>query len=449
MGIEAVMSVGGLRRTGAERLDSLGVHARTTDSPAETVAEAIAMAIDDDMVVAALDRGEEPLRWRADGPAALEAATEASAAVRSQAVTVVVLPAALEPVPGPVAVLTPAGAVSSYELAVGAAVAAATARRVEHVNGRGTAGSAVHSGVAARTGLRAAVTDWNERPAPRPERALRDLSPRPGVVVMPVPPGAVDGAAVIADHPDADIVLVFDHVHARDGAAIAAQVASIVELSIGVGMDDADIGTRSDAAPAASTNHDLTQRDRPAEEPHTDVLPPFRASDVVHVRLTDTSLELTNRTRQRIRLTVGLGAAADGQVRAVFEAAVEPEQSRAEPLTHPAVAELAAPRAVLRHWSHGDAEVFEGGERRVVTVGLALLDSDDTVVADHVFDAPNGLDFSVTARGLAALAGRSAATPALPEPAPSRSQLAPPPDVWAAFARAVAVAVGVLAGRDR
>lgn len=190
----------------------------------------------------------------------------------------------------------------------------------------------------------------------------------------------------------------------------------------------------------------------------------IRASDVVHARITDSSLELTNRTARPCRLTVALGSSFDDEIRAVFEAVLEPGATRSEPMTHPAVAALTPPTAVRRHWSHGDADVFEGGERRIVRVAVELLDpahtgpehansehvhSGHTVAARGVVGAPNGLDFAMTARELAALAGGESSSPTvLPEPVPVPTSAAAPTGLWDAFAAAVAVGAGALTVRN-
>ncbi|GIF62513.1 hypothetical protein Ais01nite_05480 [Asanoa ishikariensis] len=127
-----------------------------------------------------------------------------------------------------------------------------------------------------------------------------------------------------------------------------------------------------------------------------------RASDVIHVRLTDIAVEVTNRTRQRVRMRVTLGSATDAH--AVFETRLGPDESHTEPTDAvPAVAALTPPSAVLRHWSHESAEVYEGGDRRIVRVETSLLDADDHVLVARTDEPPNGLSFSITARDLKAL----------------------------------------------
>src|SRR5699024_5318203 len=131
------------------------------------------------------------------------------------------------------------------------------------------------------------------------------------------------------------------------------------------------------------------------------------------------ALEITNRSLQRIAVRVGLGSVLDpGRVVAVFEGNVDPGQAHTESTAAaPGIGELAPPTAVLRHWSHGSAEVYEGGERCITEIDLALLDASGAARATGRYDVPNGLDFSVAARDLAGLMGQEAAPAVLPEPA--------------------------------
>lgn len=352
--------------------------------------------------------------------------------------TVVVLPASLPPQPGPVAVLTPAGGVSSYELYVGAALGVASARRVEHLNGRGTLGSAVHSGVAGRIIARAAAPSWRETPHAHPERSLHTLASRPAAIVIPVGPDADGVAKVIAEHPDADVALVFDRARARHGAAVAERVASMIELAFSLSATGSPIAE----APTAPTPP-VPVDDGPASD-----LPPIRASDVVHVRLTSDALELTNRTRQQLRVRVSLGDAADpGVARAEFDAQVAPGGTIAEPTASVAGLDgLAPPVAVMRHWSHESEEVYEGGDQRIVGFQVAVLDSSGAERAERTYRPGNGLDYFVTARDLAGLLVRPVARSILPEPAaaqPSSHTV----DLLTALAAAVRLGAGALDAR--
>ncbi|GAA2373057.1 hypothetical protein [Dactylosporangium salmoneum] len=426
-----------------DRLHGLGISVRGDGAHPEVRGEPAAGELPDlagairfgaahDALAVVVGGGRDAPAWRTGGAGGLAAATEASAELaNSRLLMVVVIPATVAPRPGPVAVLSPGGSVSTHELYVGAALAAASGRRVEHVNGRGAAASAAQSGVPARAGLRAAVMQWRERAEPRPERSLHKLSVRPAVIVMAVPPGSAEAPAVIAAHPDADVVLVFDAVHARHGAEVARQVASLIELAVGVGQG------ASAARPAP-----------PPPAPPSVASPAVRASDVIHIRLTDTALELTNRTCERVRLRVTLGsAAAPGEPLAAFEMLLRPQERHAEPITAaPAMAELTPPTAVLRHWSHGSAEVYEGGERRILRVEASVLDPDDRVRATRTYDATNGLDFSVTARDLETLLGRRAELFAEVRP---RAVPAPARDVLAALESALRVGATALAVLDR
>jgi hypothetical protein len=255
-----------------------------------------------------------------------------------------------------------------------------------------------------------------------------------------VPPGRAEAAAVIAAHPDADLVLVFDALHARYGATTAGQVASLVELAMSVGES---LNRRADESPP--------RRSAARPQADTDGLPAVRASDVVHLRLTDKTLELTNRTHQRVRLGVTLGSTDDERVRAVFEALLGPGEKHTEPVdAAPALARLAPPTAVMRHWSHCSAEVYEGGQRRILAVEAAVLDADDRVFATRTYESPNGLDFAMTARDLRTLLGRQAATPQLFTHAQAPAKTAASRDLFAALESALRVGADALKlSRDR
>lgn len=422
-----------------------------------------------DALVVVVGRGDDPSRWRRVGPAILAEATASVArTAASRTLAVVLLPAVDAVRPGPVAVLSPAGAVSSYEVHLAAAFAAHARCRVEHVNGRGAAGSALHSGLPARAAARTAVTDWREIANPRPERSLHRLSSRPSLLVVSVPPGSADAAALVADHPDADIVLVFDAVHARHGAEVARQVGSMVELALGVelsGPEDEtpDVpgapsvedrpsgdGAREGGALTRAGNDSVTRSDPPRSAAPAEALPPVRASDVIHVRLTDTALELTNRTRQRVRCRIGLGSteATEG-ARAVFSAPLDPGEAHVEPTGSIAeIAGLATPEPVMRTWSHSRAEVYEGGERRIRYVEITVLDETGSECATRTYPAPNGLDFSLTGRDLATLLGREPAVTVPTRPAPARAPAVSAPDILAALRSALDTGAGVLARRS-
>jgi hypothetical protein len=404
--------------------------------PLPDLAAAIHLGAQRGALVAIGDRGRDPRAWRGEGARWLAAATAASAAASAaRPLALVVIPAASPQRPGPIAVLTPAESVSSYELYVGAALAAASGRRVEHVNGRGSQGSADHPSLPARLAARTAATQWRERGEPRPERSLHGFVSRPAVIVVPVPPGSADAATVVPAHPDADIVLVFDAAHARYSPTVARQVATMVELAFGVeaSLADQEEITRP-ARPEPATS-------RPAS---AGSLPAIRASDVIHVRLTDTALELTNRTCHRVRLRIALGSSAEpGRVHAVFEARLEPGESLAEPTD--AVAGLAPPTRVLRQWSHESGEVYEGGDRRILRVEAAVLAADGRTHAERAYEPRNGLSFSATAGDLKALLGSEAARAFHLGAAPSRAAVPAPQDLFAAFESALTAGAGILA----
>jgi hypothetical protein len=84
--------------------------------------------------------------------------------------------------------------------------------------------------------MAAAVAGRNEQPAARPEGAVRTLNSRPSAIVAAVPRDSADLAPVIADHPDAYIVALFDVTHARLGPAVARQISPMIELALEVSM---------------------------------------------------------------------------------------------------------------------------------------------------------------------------------------------------------------------
>ncbi|MEV4510687.1 hypothetical protein AB0K00_17165 [Dactylosporangium sp. NPDC049525] len=414
-------------------------------APLADLAAAVQLGADRGALVAVGDRGRDSRAWHREGAHRLAAATEASAtASAARPLALVLIPAASAPQPGPIVVLSPAESVSSYELYVGAALAAASGRRVEHLNGRGSQGSAGHADLPARAAARAGATQWRERAEPRPERALHGLVTRPAVIVVPVPPGSADAAAVIAAHADADVVLVFDAAHARYSATVAREVARTVELAFGVETSLADRQSTDRPARSAPATEKPVPAGAPAATERIGEFPAIRASDVIHVRLTDTTLELTNRTRHRVRLCVALGSAVEpGRARAAFETLLEPGMSLAEPTD--AVADLAPPTRVLRHWSHGSAEVYEGGDRRLLRVEASVLAADGRTHASRAYEPRNGLDFSVTAGDLKALLGSGAARTFQFDVAPPRVVARAPRDLFVAFESALSVGTSILA----
>lgn len=408
--------------------DTASPAAGATENPAATATEskdvgilttALQTAREADALAVLADRGTDTAGWRRDAVAILGEASALSAEL-SHPIGLIVLPATIAPRPGPVVVLSPAASASSYELYVAAALAAASDRRVEHLTSRGSRGSITSTGAPARAAARAVVSDWRERAVDRPERAVHTLAVRPAIIVAAVPPGSADAAALVADHPDADIVLVFDAVHARLGAATAARISGLVETALGVqlDLDAAPIGSDSGAAARADAGADIAATaQHPTDAPAAD-LPAILASDVVHVRMTDTAVEATNRSLLRTRVQVALGARSDpDHALADIDMVLEPGEARSAATGElAAIAALTPPEAVLRHWSHEDAEVYEGGERRIVQVRVRVLDASGTERAAKAYPVPNGLDFSLTSRDLTALLGRSSTAPALPDP---------------------------------
>lgn len=455
MGISAIAPPSALADEGAiARIRSLGFDlneiAEQDQEPGSDVGHALRLAAERGTVAVVVARDDATRNVVADRLA--DAAASVAATATDAPLALVVLPALSPPLPGPVAVVTPAETVSAYEVYVGAAVAAATHRRVVHLNGRGTPASAVHSGVAGRVLARSAAPEWREFAHARPERSLHTLTSRPGAVVAAVPPGSTAAARLVADHPDADVVLVVDRAHARHGATVAAQVAAMIELAFSLGAPNA--APPDESGSAGVTEADAAPPPAPISatpaDPAAD-LPGIRASDVVHVRLTADALELTNRTAQRLRLRVALGSAtAPDRVSAVFACELAPREVRSEATALVGgLAGIAPPVAVLRHWSHESEEVFEGGEQRILEFGVAVLDEAGAVRAERTYRPGNGLDFFVTARDLTALMGRPVTASVLPEPAAATATGSAPPDLLGALGTALAVGAGVLGTRPR
>src|ERR1700754_680078 len=126
MGIEAVAAHPfGLDTSDRDRLAALGITVRSGDAIVDpgddgglpNLAAAVRLGVERGalLVVTAPMRDSET--WRREGARCLAAATRASLeTVDRRPMTVVVLPALRAPRPGPIAVLSPAGSVSAYEI---------------------------------------------------------------------------------------------------------------------------------------------------------------------------------------------------------------------------------------------------------------------------------------------------------------------------------------------
>jgi len=285
----------------------------------------------------------------------------------------------------------------------------------------------------ARATARAATAGWRELPTAHPLRALHTLDSRPAMIVTPAVPGIDGPSGLLAAHPDADVVVVHELITARYGPELAAQFVAMVELTLGMQTGSAAAAPRPVRESAASSFR----------------APSFRASDVFHVRLTESAAEVTNRTRHPIRVRLGLGdRRAPAQVLATWQSLVRPGASAEVGLDDaPALAGIARPAAELRHFSHDSAEVFEGGDLRVLRIELAVAGTDDEAQPDGApreFPAGNGLDFSLTARELQRLADPASVPAVLPDYAPPP---APPPgqrDPLGALTTALGVAAGAV-----
>lgn len=276
--------------------------------------------------------------------------------------------------------------------------------------------------------------------SPDLEQALESLPARPAVIVHAASTLTAEIRSVLQRHPDADQLLIIDLAHHRFGVDVAAQLGAMVELAI-----DLRRSTTQRTAP----NTPDTTASRDAHIPPAPVHPlgtaaRIRASDVIHAGLTDRHLVLTNRTGLHVRVSAALGsaltpdvAAAQIQVDLDPGAAQQIETDRVGALAH-----LAAPSPVTRTWSHSTSEVYEGGERRLLALDIAVLGDDGTVSAERRYEVPNGLDFAATAGQLRTLVGAASAGAVLPEPA--RGPVASAWDVIGALEAGMRVAASAM-----
>ncbi|WP_424465852.1 hypothetical protein [Pseudoclavibacter helvolus] len=354
----------------------------------------------------------------------LEEALRAAEESRADTPAVVLLiPAAGDVAAGPVVVCSPAASATSYELYLAAGIASTSGLPVEHLNARGRSASASDSAAPARGHLKRGVPAWTERLSPDLEQALESLPARPAVIVHAASTLTAEIHSVLQRHPDADQLLIIDLAHHRFGVDVAAQLGAMVELAI-------DLRRSTTQRTAPNTPDTAASRDAHSDadsDAHTSPAPVhplgtaarIRASDVIHAGLTDRHLVLTNRTGLHVRVSAALGsaltpdvAAAQIQVDLDPGAAQQIETDRVGALAH-----LAAPSPVTRTWSHSTSEVYEGGERRLLALDIAVLGDDGTVSAERRYEVPNGLDFAATAGQLRTLVGAASAGAVLPEPA--------------------------------
>jgi hypothetical protein len=400
------------------RLAAWGLTARAYATPAPTLTDAVRLAAGCDALLAI---GARPHEWQRRGP---EILADVRRACRDQALlnglVGLLLPAVAPPGSGPVAAVSPAGTAAPYEMYVAAALAAAAGRAVEHLNAAGAQTSAYHDGFAARAVARGLVAGWREHSG----AATAALPRRPSAVVVPVTDDPVAAVDVVAGHPDADVLLLVDVVSARRGPLVGQQVGAMVELALG-----------------ARTAHRIPEPTRPLRVV-TEPASAIRASDVVHIRLTDTALELTNRTRERLELRVELGS--EEQAWLALDWTLAPGESTCP--TVPGLEALEPPRPVLRRWSHSTEHVYEGGRRRIHRVTAAAVDDAGRPRRARSYPAPAGLDFLLTSRELADLLGATAPRRELPEPAPTSGPAVPLFDLWGALRAALAVGASALDG---
>lgn len=277
--------------------------------------------------------------------------------------------------------------------------------------------------------LRAAAGRWTGREASDTVAALRSLDP--GTVVARVGaeearPGG-DADAIIEAFlgaPGADVVLVIDIAAARFGASIGATVAGMIEQSFELGMSSRAAtlaGAQAEVGIVAGLGSTPASGPGSASVPQgAPTLPRslLRASDVVHARLTDAAVEITNRTALTVDVAIALGdRAGDGEVLAEGEVTLRAGESLTLPSDHPVLSQLEPPMLTMRHWSHGSEAVYEGGRQMILGVQITLHAEHRDPVGPRAFVCRNGLDFLATAAVLAEMLGeQDHETPSLPEP---------------------------------
>lgn len=133
------------------------------------------------------------------------------------------------------------------------------------------------------------------------------------------------------------------------------------------------------------------------------------AADTVLAVLTDTAIEVTNRSPVRVRVRVRLGAAGEpaqdlGAVEADLDSGVSGSFALAD--VRP-LAGLEPPHGVERHWSHETETVYDGGTIRINGLDIRFLDVDGETIAVGSYGTRQGLHVGVNASELGKVLGSS------------------------------------------
>ena len=145
----------------------------------------------------------------------------------------------------------------------------------------------------------------------------------------------------------------------------------------------------------------------PASAPPTPYA--LNAADTVLAVVTDSAVEVTNRSPVAVRVRVRLGAAGEsGEDLGSVEAELEPHGSFRHPLAESRfLAGLEPPAAVVRHWSHETETVYEGGTIRINGLDLRFLDPAGTTIGLGSYGTRQGLHVGVNSPELGAVLGSS------------------------------------------
>lgn len=99
--------------------------------------------------------------------------------------------------------------------------------------------------------------------------------------------------------------------------------------------------------------------------------PALPASGIVHTRLTDSAIEITNRTPLDITIEIVLADAAGVSLTTLRVGLAAADAMTVPYIAVPALADRCRPVPVLRHWSHESETVYEGGDIRITELIIA------------------------------------------------------------------------------
>lgn len=205
------------------------------------------------------------------------------------------------------------------------------------------------------------------------------------IVLVPGPPGSSLTTVALTEQAAQYAVLL------RNGLAesLGGQVAGGGPVPVGSSVAIETI--RSQTGHVALVFATKAYQTGLEEPPHA----PIGAADVVHVIMTDTGMEVTNRTGMVVEMRIHLGPAG-GEIAEVIPVRLSPRDSRFfGPGELGVVGTLDPPKPELREWSHEAAVVYEGGDRRIHRVEIRYLTADDAtgpaVVGEDVFGSRDGV----------------------------------------------------------